>query len=117
MHNKQRGITLGGLVMVLFVVIIVALVGLKVVPAYMEYGTAKNAIQAIARQGVTSPADVRRAFENRSTIDNIVTVRAQDLEITREGNSVVIAFAYRKEIPLFTGVGLYIDYAADSRGR
>ena len=46
-------------------------------------------------------------------IDHIVTVRPQDLEITREGNSVVIAFAYRKEIPLFTGVGLYIDYAAE----
>ena len=35
-------------------------------------------------EGVTSPADVRRAFENRSAIDNIVTVvRAQDLEITQ----------------------------------
>jgi len=28
---------------------------------------------------------------------------------------VVIAFAYRKEIPLFTGVGLYLDFAANSR--
>ena len=30
---------------------IVALVGLKVVPAYMEYGTAKNAIQAMPHGG------------------------------------------------------------------
>ena len=33
------------------------------------------------------------------------------------GNSLVIGFAYRKEIPLFSGVGLYIDYAASSRGQ
>jgi len=117
MQEQQRGVSVMGLLMILVLLIVVALFAMKVIPSFMEYRTTKSAIEAIARQGVTSTADVRRAFENRSAIDNIVTVRAQDLEITREGNSVVIAFAYRKEIPLFTGVGLYIDYAADSRGR
>jgi len=28
----------------------------------------------------------------------------------------VIAFAYRREVPLFGNVGLYIDYAASSKG-
>ena len=32
------------------------------------------------------------------------------------GLVVVIAFAYRKEVPLFGPVGLYIDYAANSKG-
>jgi type II secretory pathway component PulJ len=117
MRKRQRGVTIMGLLIMLVLFIVVALFAMKVIPSFMEYRTTKSAIEAIARQGVTSPADVRRAFENRSAIDHIVTVRPQDLEITREGNSVVIAFAYRKEIPLFTGVGLYIDYAADSRGR
>ena len=117
MRKQQHGVSLMGLLMILVLVIVVALFAMKVVPSFMEYRTTKAAIEAIARQGVTSPADVRRAFENRSTIDNIATVRAQDLEITREGNQTVIAFAYRKEIPLFTGVGLYIDYAANSKGQ
>ena len=117
MHKGQRGVTVMGLLMVLVLFIVIALFAMKVLPSFMEFRTAKSAIEAVARQGVTSTADVRRAFDNRATIDNIVSVRAQDLEITRDGNSVVIAFAYRKEIPLFTGVGLYIDYAADSRGR
>ena len=39
-----------------------------------------------------------------------------DLEITREGNQMVIAFAYRKEVTLFGPVGLYINYAANSKG-
>jgi Tfp pilus assembly protein PilE len=118
MHNKQRGITLGGLVMVLFVVIIVALVGLKVVPAYMEYGTAKNAIQAIARErNASTPAEVRRAFESRAAIDDINSVKPSDLDITKEGGEMVISFAYRKEVPLFANVGVYVDFAASSRGR
>jgi hypothetical protein len=103
------------LVLVLFIVL--ALFAMKVLPSFMEFRTAKAAIEAVARQGATSAGDVRRAFDNRATIDNIVSVRPQDLEITREGNSLVIGFAYRKEIPLFTGVGLYIDYAARSTGQ
>jgi hypothetical protein len=35
-------------------------------------------------------------------------VKSQDLDIQKGS----ISFAYRKEVPLFSGVGLYIDYAA-----
>ena len=115
MRKQQHGVSIMGLLTVLVLVIVLALFGMKVIPSVMEYRTAKGAIQAVARSGATSPQDVRRAFENRATIDNITSVRPQDLEITRDGNSVVIAFAYRKEIPLFTGVGLYLDFAANSR--
>ena len=115
MRKQQYGVSIMGLLIVLVLVIVLALFGMKVIPSVMEYRTAKGAIQAVARSGATSPQDVRRAFENRATIDNITSVRPKDLEITRDGNSVVIAFAYRKEIPLFTGVGLYLDFAANSR--
>jgi len=116
MQHLQRGVTLGGLVIGLFILIIVALVGFKVIPAYMEYGTAKNAIQAVARdrQG-GSVQEIRKAFDARAAIDDIKVVRAQDLEITKEGGDVVISFGYRKEVPLFSNVGLYFDFAAKSK--
>jgi uncharacterized protein DUF4845 len=116
MQNLQRGVTLGGLVIGLFILIIVALVGFKVIPAYMEYGTAKNAIQAVARdrQGA-SVQEIRKAFDARAAIDDIKVVRAQDLEITKEGGDVVISFGYRKEVALFSNVGLYFDFAAKSK--
>jgi hypothetical protein len=30
---------------------------------------------------------------------------------------MVIAFAYRKEVPLFANLGMYIDFAANSKGQ
>ncbi len=118
MHTRQRGISIMGLIAGLFIAIIVALFGMKVIPSFMEYRTAKNGIDAIARekQGA-SVADIRRAFEARATIDDITSVKPQDLEITKQGSEVVIAFGYRKEVPLFGGVGLYIDYAATSKSQ
>jgi Tfp pilus assembly protein PilX len=118
MGGRQQGLSLIALIIGLVILGFIALFGMKVVPSYLEFRAAKNAIDAIARekQGATV-ADVRRAFDNRSAIDDINTVKSSDLEITKEGSAVVISFAYRKEVPLFNNVGLYIDYAARAGGQ
>jgi hypothetical protein len=115
MRRRQLGVSLMALILGFAVLVIVAIFGMKVVPSFLEYRAAKAAVEILGRTG-GSPADIRRAWESRSAIDNITTVSAKDLEITREGNQTVVAFAYRKEVPLFGNVGLYIDYAASSKG-
>lgn len=110
----QRGVSITGLLIGLVIFIVVALFAMKVIPSFMEYRTAKATIEAVAQQA-QSPADVRRLFESRAAIDNI-SLKPSELEISREGNEMVVAFAYRKEVPLFGNVGLYIDYAANSKG-
>jgi hypothetical protein len=116
MRTRQRGLSLVALILGFFVLIILAIFGMKLIPSFMEFRTAKNAIDAISRERqASSVADIRKAFEARATIDDITSVKPQDLEITKSGNEVVIAFSYRKEVPLFGGVGMYIDYAASSR--
>jgi hypothetical protein len=117
--KKSQGVTLTGLIIVLFIVILLLLFGMKLLPAYIEYGTAKKAINAIARDGTgaSTPQEVRRQFDARAQIDNIEVIKGTDLEIRREGGGMVIGFAYRKEVPLVSNVGLYIDFAANSSGQ
>src|SRR3954470_22109187 len=96
MRSRQSGVSLGGLIVVLFIVVILGLLALKIVPAYMEFRTAKNAIEAVAReQQGSSVNDVRRAFDKRAQIDDINSVKAQDLEVTKDGQEITIGFAYR----------------------
>ena len=111
MQNRLAGVSLMGLIVVLVLLGVVALFGMKVIPSYMEFRTAKNAIVAIARERPNAtPADVRKAFEARANIDNIEAVKPTDLDVQKGA----ISFAYRKEVPLFTGVALVIDYAASA---
>ena len=111
MSSRQAGVSLVGLIIVLVILAVVALFAMKIIPSYMEFRGMKNAIQAIARERPNgTPADIRKAFEARSNIDNFESVQPKDLDIQKG----YIAFAYRKEVPLFTGVGLYIDYAAST---
>jgi hypothetical protein len=116
MKSTQRGISLMGLIIGLFILVLVALFAMKVIPSYMEYSSAKSAIQAISRdQQINTPLMVRNAFEARAQVDNITAIKASDLEITKEGNRMAISFAYRKEVPLNDNVGLYIDYTANTK--
>jgi hypothetical protein len=103
MGRRQQGLSLLGLITTLFVLGVLALFAMRIIPSFLEFRTAKTAIERIAPT-VQNPAEARRAFENRAAI-------------TREGNQLVIAFAYRKEVRLFGPVGLYIDYAANSKGQ
>ena len=115
MRNGQRGVSIMGLLVVLVLVIFLALLAMRIIPSFLEFRSVKTAIDGIARQAQT-PADVRRLFESRAAVDDIQSVKATDLEVTRDGNAMVIAVAYRKEIKLFGPVGLVIDYAANSKG-
>jgi len=113
--KSQRGITLIGMVVVCIVIVIVAILGLKVAPAYIEYLTIRKAIVAIARANSKSTvAEVRYAFQLRSAIDSIDAIGPGDLEVTKEGNDIVVSVAYPKRIPLFGNVSLVIDFAASS---
>ena len=111
MSRKQAGVSLMGLIIVLILLAVLALFAMKVIPSYMEFRGMKNAIQSIARERPgASPAEIRKSFEARSQIDDFTSVKPQDLVIEKGS----ISFAYRKEVQLFTGVGLYIDYAAST---
>jgi Tfp pilus assembly protein PilE len=117
MRQRERGISLMGLILILFVVVIVGIFSLKLIPAYIEFFQAKAAIEAIAadRARTGSVAEVRKAFDARATIDDIKAISASDLEVGKEGNDVVISFSYRKEVPVVANIGLFVDFAASSK--
>ena len=113
MRSKQLGVSLGGLMVVLFILIILGLLGLKVAPAYMEFGSIKKAVISVS--GGTNPAEIRKSFDSRAAVDDFTSVKGSDLEITKEGGQVVVRVAYRKEAPLFWNLGIYWDFAISSK--
>ena len=117
MRKNQLGMGFLGFALIAAALALVAVAGLKIGPAYTEFNTAKKAILAIAEGGEAkggSVADVRKAFDRRSSVDDISVVSPQDLEITKEGGELVISFAYAKKVPLFANVAVCIDFFAST---
>ena len=118
MNNRvrKRGVSMFGILLICVGMVLVAIGGLKVVPAYIEYFAVKKAVTGIVQSGEAkgTVADIRRSFDKRAQVDDITVVSGGDLEITKEGSDVVVSFAYPKKIPLFGNVSIFFDFAGSS---
>lgn len=113
----QRGVSLNGLLIGGVIFALVALLAMKVLPEWIEYGKIAKVVKATAADPVlkdASVAQVREAYSKRADIDVIKSVTAQDLEISKEGNDLVISFAYSKKVPLFGNASLVFDFEGSS---
>lgn len=114
----QRGVTLIGLLFWAIVVAMVALVALRVMPTVNEYLTIQRAVNTIAASGAATVPEIRAAFDRQKEIEySITSISGKDLDITKENDRVVIAYAYDKEVPLFEPVFLLIKYNGRSNPR
>jgi len=116
--HKQQGLTLFKLLMVLVVVGAVGLIGLKLTPEYIEYWKIRSDVLAVAQEVNSKPdatvADVRRAFERRAEIDHIKGLSAADLDVSKEGNQIVVAFEYQRKVHLLKNISVLIDFEGSS---
>lgn len=107
----QRGVALSGLLLWSFVIILVAVLGMKIVPSAIQYYKTKKDIKAVAAQVApdATVADIRKAYDKFADID-VLEMQSNQLDISKENGRVVISFAYEKRIPLFANISLVIDY-------
>jgi hypothetical protein len=113
--KHQRGVTLSGLLIWGIIIAVVAMMGMKVAPEFIDYYKIRKDIEATAANaGGKTVAEIRSTFGKYADVDHIQAISAADLDISKEGNKVVIAFAYEKRIPLFPNVSLLIDFQGSS---
>ena len=107
--ERQRGISLTGLVLVLMVLGLFAVLAIKVVPSFLEYRSVRDGIVRAKAEG-GSTAEMQQTFDKFAEINNVEAVRGRDLVVSRDGANPEISFAYEKRIPLLENATLVIDY-------
>jgi hypothetical protein len=117
-RHGQRGVTLFGLMFWAILIGALAYVLLRVFPTVNEYLTIKRTIEKVAASSPNTVAEVRAAFERQKDIEySISSISGKDLDVTKENEKIVIAFAYDKEIPLYGPVFLLIKYEGRSSSK
>ena len=114
--ERQRGLSLVGLFLVGIIVVALIALGFKIVPAVIEYIAIERAVQKIRTEG-TTVRELQLAFDRHATIDDITSITSRDLDITKEGDRIVISYAYAKKVPIMDNVSLVIDFAGTTRDR
>ena len=116
----QRGFSLNQVMIGGVVFAVAALFAMKILPDWIEYGKIAKAVKATAMDSSlkeASVAQVRAAYARRADIDEIKSITAQDIDVTKEGGELVIAFEYTKKIPLFGNASLVFDFEGSSAAK
>jgi competence protein ComGC len=114
--SRQQGLSLIGLLFVGLIVVFLLVIGFKLVPAVTEYIAIEKAIRKINKDTATV-SQIRREFQNYEITDDIKSISAKDLDITKENDRIVISYAYSYSIPIMDNVRLVIDFAGSTRTR
>jgi hypothetical protein len=111
--SRQRGASIITIVFIMVVVGAVGAIAMQAFPSFLEYQAALKAINKARDE--TTVVGVRNAFDRAAQVDNIESITGKDLEITKNGDQVVVSFAYNKEFHMFGPAFLLLKYAGTSR--
>ena len=111
--GKQDGVSLKGLIITLAVLGFLAVMAAKLMPAYIEYFTVKKMLSSMEQAGdfKLTVREIRKSFETRNAIEDVKSVRGEDLEVTKEGGETVVSAAWSVRVPMVSNVSACIDFA------
>ena len=113
MKSRQTGISFLGLIFVGGVLAVSGVIAAEVFPTFLEYQAVLKAVQKAS--GGSSVPEIRTTFDKAADIDNVKSIKGADLEVTKEGDKVVVSFAYQREIHLAGPAFLTLKYAGRSK--
>jgi hypothetical protein len=116
--KKQKGMGFLGTLIVVVAGILVVVTGLRVAPAYIEYFAVKSILRNMASSAEVqggNAKEIRNAFDKRASMDNITSIRGEDLDIGKNGNNTIVSANYTVKTPLAGNASLVIDFSASSK--
>ncbi len=123
MHNarsmqfRQRGLTMIGFLFAAVVVVFLAMLTMKLVPAYIEFFSVKKILNTMGQESdlkSKTNADIRDDFIKRANVGYVTVVKPEDLSIDRRGGVPVISADYAFRTKLVGNVSLVVDFSASS---
>lgn len=113
-RSRESGVTVWGIFMIGFLVVIFALLLFKLVPPYLADLKISNAMTSLKRQAegsTMSRRDILSALEKRFDIDSVTHVDIRrDVIIRKRGNMAVITIDYEVQVPLIFNISALMEF-------
>jgi len=114
--ERQRGLSLKGLIVTLAIVGFLAVIGAKLLPPYVEYWSVRKIFAAMVKNGETNATipEIRRSYDTRNAIEDVRSVQGRDLEINKQGAETVVTAEWSVKVPIVANVSACIDFTAST---
>jgi|APFre7841882724_1041349.scaffolds.fasta_scaffold67173_2 hypothetical protein len=114
-QQKQQGMTFIGLVLVIAAGVFLAILAMKVTPAYIEFMGVKKAIQRLADDPAFNEMgkkEIIQAFNKSAEVGYITVIRGNDLVIEKGQTGNVVTAQYQVTIPIVANASVLLDFNA-----
>jgi len=111
-RRRQAGLSMWGFLFVVVVLLVVAVVGFRVLPAYIEYFSVKSALtQSLNEvQDLNNAMELRRHFQRKVDAGYIESVGGRDIDLRKAGNRWIASLAWTRKLPLIANACLLIEF-------
>jgi hypothetical protein len=112
-NKRQRGVSLPGLLIWSIVIVLLTILGMRLIPSYVEFAAVKQTLVIIANDPELRDAntrEIRSAFDKYAAIDNIESVNGSDIVVNKQGEQLLLSASYTVTKPLFANLSLLIDF-------
>jgi hypothetical protein len=119
-HKKQAGATLLGMLFIGAMLFFVAIIAMKIFPAYQEYFSVKTVIRAMNKESLSamSKKEIQDSFDKRANTSYVTVVKGADLIMGKNGaGETTVSVQYQVITPLFGNISVMMDFnaSADSK--
>lgn len=119
-HKKQAGATLLGMLFIGAMLFFVALIAMKIFPAYQEYFSVKQVIRTMNKESLNSMSkkEIQDSFDKRANISYITVIKGTDIAIGKNSaGETVVSAQYQVTTPLFGNISALMDFNATADGK
>jgi hypothetical protein len=116
--ERQKGLTLTGMIVTSTILVILLLFAFKIVPVYIEYFAIKNQMKALAldpKMRGASRGAINNAWAARAAIDELHAISPDAVEVEKDGDGLLVSGQYSKKVPLFKNVSACFDFSPSSK--
>ena len=99
----QNGMTVVGMVLVLAGIGFVALMGMRIVPIYIDYFTVKSTLEALKQDPEVkqmSKLEIQQSIQRRFDVGYVTVVTGKDVKLRHDEKNVIVELVYDDRRPL-----------------
>ncbi len=111
--NTQRGITGVGIMLILILVAFIGLIGLKLLPVYLEHYQIKSILSSLKSErelATQPPQEVWRAMAKRMGVNDITAIGREDVVIQKIPSGISVTVDYEARRNLMGNVDLVASF-------
>lgn len=115
--GRQRGISFFGFIWIAAGVIFVAILGMKLVPAYVHNAQISEIFKEIAADAAMQDAsikDIKDSYNKRASINSITDITAEDIDIGKDNGRLKLSASYSVKVPVVANITLLIEFNPSS---